>query len=370
MPGKIDAPLDKRLKKVKWGNYKAEDLFGIQKITCMLSKNDLQENGKYPVYSSESVNNGIIGYTNHPEFICDDKTPIYITMGDHTRSFNIAKESFSVLDNVKVLVPCTNSIRSLLFMVSIWKKQIPNMGYARHWKYAKRCVLQLPQTESGEINFDFMEIFVRELEKKHICELRNYLKANNLDNCELSNSERSIINCFDQLRWKSFRLGDLFDHIVQGKRLKKEDQKKGDIPFVMAGISNAGVANYVSNPVAVFPSNSITVDIFGNTFYRSFSFGAGDDTGVYWNIKQKYTKKQMLFMTAAIDKALRGRFSFSKKLRSSQSLDFKIFLPSTASGSPDFIAMEAFVSAIEKLVIKGISDYTTRRIETTKKVIQ
>ena len=114
MLGKIDSPLDKKLSKVEWGEFKIGDLFKIQKITKMLSKEDLRASFEYPVYSSDSNNNGIIGYTNEPEFICDEEHPVYVTFGDHTRTFNIAKYSFSVLDNVKVLEPCTRDINSLL----------------------------------------------------------------------------------------------------------------------------------------------------------------------------------------------------------------------------------------------------------------
>ncbi len=70
----------------------------------------------------------------------------------------------------------------------------------------------------------------------------------------------------------------------------------------MAGTTNTGVVNYISNPMASFPQNSITVDIFGNTFYRNYAFGAGDDTGVYWNNEKEYSKKTMLFFTASISK--------------------------------------------------------------------
>lgn len=69
----------------------------------MLSKEDLSDQYCFPAYSSETANNGIIGYTDSPEFICDEKQPVFVTFGDHTRSFNIATKSFSVLDNVKVL---------------------------------------------------------------------------------------------------------------------------------------------------------------------------------------------------------------------------------------------------------------------------
>ena len=94
--------------------------------------------------------------------------------------------------------------------------------------------------------------------------------------------------------------------------MKKDDQLPGSIPFVMAGVTNTGVVNYVSNPVASFPANSITVDIFGNTFYRNYAFGAGDDTGVYWNDSISYSKSAMMFFAAAMQKALTGKFSYGK----------------------------------------------------------
>ncbi len=130
------------------------------------------------------------------------------------------------------------------------------------------------------------------------------------------------------VEWGEFTYKSIFNKIAQGRRLKKEDQISGNIPFVMAGTTNAGVVNYISNPVASFHKNSITVDIFGNVFYRDYDFGAGDDTGVYWNNEKEYSKETMLFFAISIEKSLFGKFSFGTKLRSSQSLNFKIQLSS------------------------------------------
>lgn len=128
----MTASLNEKLRTVKWGKYKTSELFQPQKITNMLSKEDLSEKFNFPAYSSESTNNGIIGYTDSPEFICDDEHPVFVTFGDHTCSFNIATKSFSVLDNVKVLLPSIHNIRCLLWIITAWQKQIPNLGYARH----------------------------------------------------------------------------------------------------------------------------------------------------------------------------------------------------------------------------------------------
>ncbi len=140
--------------------------------------------------------------------------------------------------------------------------------------------------------------------------------------------------------------------------MKKEDQLPGDIPFVMAGVTNAGVVNYISNPVASFPANSITIDIFGNTFYRNYAFGAGDDTGVYWNDSINYSERAMIFFAVAMQKALSGKFSYGKKLRSSQSFDFKMKLP-IKNSKIDFDFIESFVAELEAERVAELSAYLT-----------
>tara|TARA_B100002049_G_scaffold235030_1_gene218559 strand:- start:8754 stop:9848 length:1095 start_codon:yes stop_codon:yes gene_type:complete len=162
----------------------------------------------------------------------------------------------------------------------------------------------------------------------------------------------------ESVEWGEFRFQDIFNRIAQGRRLKKDNQTPGTIPFVMAGITNTGVVNYISNPVASFPRNSITVDIFGNVFYRDYSFGAGDDTGVYWNDTHSYSKKVMLFFAISMSKSLEGKFDYGKKLRSSQSLNFRVNLP-VKNGKIDFDFMERFIAELEAERIAELEAYLT-----------
>ena len=219
------------------------------------------------------------------------------------------------------------------------------------------------------IDFDFMESFIRELEEERIRELNAYLLATGLKDYALSAEEEKALEAFKTVQWGEFEFKQIFNNIKQGRRLKKEDQKEGTIPFVMSGTTNTGVVGYISNPVASFPSNSITVDIFGNTFYRNFDFGAGDDTGVYWNDKENYSKDEMLFFTAAMGKSLYGKFDYGNKLRSSQSFDIKMQLP-TKNNKPDYATMETFIKAVEKLVIKDVVLYADSKIKATKNVVK
>ena len=236
------------------------------------------------------------------------------------------------------------------------------------WERIKNDIIYLP-IKNRKIDFDFMEAFIAELEAERTAELSAYLTVSGLDNYKLSCHEEKILQQFinNKVEYSEFSYSDIFNQIKQGRRLKKEDQIPGEIPFIMAGTTNTGLVNYISNPVASFPGNSITVDIFGNTFYRGYSFGAGDDTGVYWNSKVKYSKQTMLFFAAAMSKSVEGKFSYGKKLRSSQSYNIKMILP-VKEGKIDFDFIENFIVAIQKLVIKNVVLYSDRKIKATKEV--
>lgn len=79
-------------------------------------------------------------------------------------------------------------------------------------------------------------------------------------------------------------MNQLFENIQQGARLKQADHIPGNIPFVMSEILNTGISGFIGNKnVRKFNSNPLTIDIFGNVFYRDCEFGASDDVGVFWS---------------------------------------------------------------------------------------
>lgn len=235
------------------------------------------------------------------------------------------------------------------------------------WEKVKKEFIQLP-TKNGKIDFEFMNAYISELEEERISELSAYLTVSGLDSYELSSEEKDALEIYNGMVFDEYKFKDIFNNIKQGRRLKKDDQIIGNIPFVMSGRTNTGVVGYISNPIALFSKNSITIDIFGNSFYRNYDFGAGDDTGIYWNSEVQYPKETMLYFTTAMEKALFGKYSYGKKLRSSQSFNFKMQLP-TKNNEIDFTYMELLISAVKKLVIKDVVLYADNKINATKKVI-
>ena len=375
----MNASLNEKLRNVKWGEFKYEEVFNRIEQGRRLKKDD-QIDGNIPFVMAGTTNAGVVNYISNPVALFP-KNAITIDIFGNTFYRDYA---FGAGDDTGVYWNDENIYSSkamLFFAVAMQKSMMGRFSYGKKLRssQSKNFVMRLPVTIDGKINFDFMESFIAELEAERVAELEvervaelsAYLTVSGLDNCELSSDEMTMIERYkeQQIPFSEFEFIKIFNNIKQGRRLKKDDQFPGNIPFVMSGATNTGVVGYISNPVAQFPKNSITVDIFGNSFFRNYDFGAGDDTGVYWNTEKEYSKTCMLFFTAAMEKALQGKYSYGKKLRSSQSLHFKMQLP-TKDGKPDYDTMATLISAVQKLVIKDVVLYADRKIEKTKEVIR
>lgn len=74
------------------------------------------------------------------------------------------------------------------------------------------------------------------------------------------------------IKWGEFKLGDLFeasngDFDIQ----KRHINHKGEF-VITAGLSNNGVLGQSDIKAKVFESHTITIDMFGCAFYRSFPY--------------------------------------------------------------------------------------------------
>ncbi|WP_120884614.1 restriction endonuclease subunit S [Helicobacter pylori] len=382
-------PLSSQLNAIKWGEFSYETIYELQKTTKLLSKKDCVENGKIPLFTSDSKNNGIVGYVNCEPSYKLKNNQCMVVFGDHTRTFNIAKNDFCIADNVKVLKLIKNfSIRILLFINTMWGKKIIDKGYARHWSLAKIAKIQLPlkptaKTQTLEdVDFDFMEKFIAELEQCRLAELEAYLKATGLENTTLSNEEENALNVFNGnnsntpcgLTWQSFKLGDLFE-MERGTRLTKANRIKGTRPLATAGYENYGVAEYISNhDQKVFKGNTITIDMFANAFYRYSEYSADDNILV---LTPKFTMSYRigLCVTARINAVLKAKFSYGKQYRQKDfnvtiiSLPLKPTANTQTLDDIDFNFMHTLINALMKQTIQGVAQYCGAKIQATKEVI-
>lgn len=222
--------------------------------------------------------------------------------------------------------------------------------------------------KDGEIDFDFMESFVAELEAKRVAELSAYLKVSGLDNYELSSEEENALENYQSLKWDTYNLEKLFGKSTRGKRLKGDDRIAGTLPFVTAGEASEGISAYISNKVEVFEKNTTTIDMFGSAKYRNYQYGADDHVAVVHT--ESVPTKASIFITSAIHKAAHtGKFDYGHNFYAKDADALDILLP-TKDGKPDYEIMEILISAIQKLVIKDVVLYADRKIEGTKEIMK
>ena len=364
--GKVDAPLNEKLQKVEWGEFRHDELFEICAIKKMLTKQNLHIKGKVPVYSSESVNNGIVGYTNETaEFIVDEENPIYIIFGDHTISFNIASESFCVMDNVKVLsVNIKCSIKILLYIISSWKKCIPNLGYSRHWSLAKIVLFMLPISKNGKIDFEFMEHYIDAIETERITKLDTYLSENNLKDYVLTPKEKQVLEDFESEKFEEFNVVEIFE-VKNTKNILARDivPNSGNTPYLCASSENNAISSYISYDEK-YSDKGNCVFIGGKTFvvsYQEEDFYSNDSHNLALYLKnEEKSKFNQLYLATCINKSLGHKYSWGDSISNRKIQNDKVSLP-TKDKKPNYELMETLISAIQKLVIKDVVLYVNNK---------
>ena len=280
--------------------------------------------------------------------------------------------------NMFILEPNIEKLFNQWLIVVINRALSKYSGYSSYPTLSslKEEIILLP-TCNNQVDFEFMESFIAELEAERIAELEAeriaelsaYLKVSGLDNYELSIEERNALRAYHTLEWREFNLEKLFGKSTRGKRLKSLDRVKGNLPFVTAGETNTGISAFIGNDVEIFKSNTTTIDMFGSAKYRNYEYGADDYIAVVHT--DKLSKFASLFVTTAIHRASHtGKFSYDRNFYAKDADELIISLPVNGTENINYEFMALLTQAIQKLVIKDVVQYADKRIKATKTVVK
>ena len=356
----MNASLDEKLQNVKWGEYKLGDLFDIEN-TLSFNADQLVEGTGYDYVTRTSMNQGILqttGFVNKENI----NAPGTWSLGLLSMDFFYRHKPWYAGQFVRKIIPKIMIPKNVVpFFSTILNKQksvLLSVLVRSVDKTFKSISVKLPETVEGKIDFDFMESFISELEAERVAELSAYLKVSGLDNCELSEAEAQAISDYNSYIWKSFNLKDLYGKSTRGKRLKSEDRIPGMLPFVTAGEAEEGISAFIDNDVEVFDKNTITIDMFGSAKYRNYRYGADDHVAVVHT--ESVPMKAAIFVTSACHKAAHtGKFDYGHNFYAKDADTLDIKLPAK-DGKPDYEAMAALISAVQKLVIKDVVLYANK----------
>ncbi|WP_139542627.1 restriction endonuclease subunit S [Helicobacter pylori] len=393
-------PLSSQLNAIKWGEFRLGDLF--EKLDLKFKKkifNKQKDISKVqtsefdlPLVNAKNGDNGIMYYGRSSDFESAEMT-IDIVNDGAVSTANVYPQPLKtgVLYNAYLIKPKFTPTREtlLFFTPCIYKAIKLKFSYENKasWNKVKNELISLPlkptaNTQSLEdIDFDFMEKFIAELEQCRLAELQAYLKATGLENTTLSSDEENALNVFNNsgggntpcgLTWQSFRLGDLFE-IYTGRDIIIGQTQQGDIPLVSHQHENNGITKTIKeihNRTIFNHKQTIALADRGvflaTTQNKDFHIGTRVKALVFKNGEQD--KKTRLFFITCINKNQIMFLDYSSNA-TNKLPNLMISLPTNQHGGIDFNFMHTLINALMKQTIQGVVQYSSAKIQATKEAI-
>lgn len=353
----------------------------------LLSSNELAT-GKIPRISAKSENNGVLGYFSTENLENARNFENFISVNFFGSDGGIFYHAYKASVEMKVhtlKIPNYEfNDKTGNFISSCLKPVLTGFNYGNQLSSSKLKELDfyinLPIKQNNEIDFEFMESFISELEAYHISELEAYLKVTGLENFELTEAENQALDLFDKINWHQFRIGDLFhklpsNYIGKGDKFEAASKVKTHlhhIPLVYAKSGDNGIMYWAKDGDFTLHKNVLSI-VYNGAISAGLVYAQPQYTGILAEsyliklIDKDVDFKVNLFMQRALEKVIYPKYS-REYLATWGKVEFDLLsLPINDDGIY-FQFMETFISAIQKLVIKDVVLFSKQKISITKKL--
>ena len=355
----------------EWREFKFIDVFDI-KGGFYNKKPPKEENGKIPFLGAIDNTNGIAEFYSYENILKNSKTgdannepmerklfngnSICVTNNGSVGHAYYQNHEFTCSHDVNPLYLKNYNLNPILakFIITTIEKQRVCFRYIHKWRPSRmrKSKILLPVTASGEIDYEFMESFIQKLENAKLDEYKEYAKkrvneilfSKKIENIKLEKKE-----------WKVFKIKDLFTSVQRGKRLTKENQIAGKVPYISSSAMNNGVDNYISNENKVRRfSNCLSLansGSVGSCFYEPFEFVASDHIT---HLKNEDRNKYSYLFEATMLNRLSEKYNFNREINDDRISTEVIILPTTPAGEPDYLYMESY---IKEIMLRKYNEY-------------
>ncbi len=399
-------PLSSQLNAIKWGEFKLGDLFEASNGDFDIQKRHINHKGEFVITAGLS-NNGVLGQSDIKAKVFESHTITIDMFGcAFYRSFPYKMVTHARVFSLKPKFKINHKIG--LFLSTLFFGYPKKFGYENMCSWAKikndKVILPLKPTAKTQsledIDFDFMEKFIAELEQCRLAELEQcrlaelqaYLKATGLENTTLSSDEENALNVFNNSRggntpcgltWQSFKLGDLFEK-MSARFLGKGDKFKAtsksitdthNIPLVYCKKGNNGIMYWGKKGDFETYNNIISI-IYNGVIATGLTYAHRDEVGILaesYFIKFKNGNPNFLcnlFIKTTIEKVLYPKYSRDNLATWANKVENEsILLPTNPHGKIDFDFMHTLINALMKQTIQGVVQYSSAKIQAAKEVI-
>lgn len=323
-----------------WKLFSIKDLFYVSRGKRIVKNRDYVDNrGKdniYSVVTAKTLNNAIDGY--YSRYNCEGN--VITSCGEVSGMISFYQEDKCwVLDTVRILKPKFNFLNKYiaLFLIPLLNKWNYLFSYSRKAKPSdiENLTIKLPVDSNGNPDFEYMENYIKGLDKSINI---NLLRALN----KIENDKTKI----DTSNWKEFKVKSLFNKKII-KKQSKTPSIKGETPFITAQSINNGIKTYVSKEnVKTYPKNCITISTNGNCFdcfYHDYEIVASTDVEVLYS--DSLNKYNALFLCSILNKQSE-KYNYDKKPKNGIVWETIIKLPADKNGNPDWKYMENYIKSL------------------------
>lgn len=337
----------KNLSELTWKAFDIHDVFPDVKRGKRL-KTDDHIMGSMAYVSSSAINNGVDNFIGNEDGVRMFEDCITLANSGSVGTAFYHPYKFVASDHVTKLKNDNFNKYIYLFIATVANRLSEKYSFNREIndKRLGREKIMLPVTESGEPDYEYMEVYMKAVEKRLLAQYKAYLTS-------VHGSGLSGGGNFGEVRWKAYSLNEICD-IKPGVRLVSRQMEEGERPFIGAADSNNGVTNFVSNKNASLDSNLLGVNYNGNGvaigFYHPYEAIFTDDVKRIKFKQQEGNKYVYLFLKAAILKQ-KSKYQYGYKFSGERMNRQKITLPSTADGQPNFDYMEAYMRRKESEIL-------------------
>lgn len=337
------------LKNTEWQEFKIGKIF--EQLLRGNNKGHSNEDCQFGVsYNGAKYNdNGVTGFveTNGKFKIFKGNAIVFVMTGEGSVGLSVyKKEDFVPSSNVFVGYSSVLNRWNGLFLVTAINNGADryNYGYIRNEKRLFNEKILLPVNSDGLPDWQFMEDFMKQIERDKIAAVLSYYN-NSLNNNDLRGGgvERWIPS---KSCWAAFAIQDVCE-IVSGQDIYERERIAGNTPYITSTANNNGIGYFISNQNTTLEKDCISVNRNGSVgyaFYHPYHALFGNDTR---KLRPKYLNKYTsLFLTACIEKQ-RIKYGYGYKMGTGRLKKQKILLPVDASNQPDWINIERFMQQME-----------------------
>lgn len=365
---------------VKYKEFKLGDLFEIQKVKGINKSKLVNHNistNEYDYVTRTSLNNGIESTT---DFVCDVpyNEPNTFSLGLLQMTFFYRERSWYAGQFVRKIIPKFKlNTKIALYFNTIFSRlsKVLLSVLVRHVDNVFRdSKVRLPVTDADEIDFNYMEQYIAELEQQRLAELDSYLKATGLNDYGLTDEDKKIL-AYKPI-FQEFKIVDLFNVVNTHSILKSQvaNLENGNVPYLTAAEGNNAVLKYINCPKEWIDEGNC-VFIGGKTMvvtYQEKDFCSNDSHNLALYFKDSRYKSPLIqqYFVGSVRKALSKKYSWDDSISKAKIRSDSVRLPVVSNTKNlDFNYMEKYIRAIEKLTIAEAVKYKDREILTTESLI-